>query len=131
MAALVGLLILAAALVILWVVLSLPVYAAARLVTSGRATFGQAMWATLGGGIVFVVVLAVVSFLLGALIGRAGGAVALLLAFLSWLALYRSIFRVGWAGALAIAALAAVVAFLLAVALVALTGASLPVHQLY
>ncbi|MGA2665132.1 MAG: hypothetical protein ABSF83_09330 [Nitrososphaerales archaeon] len=131
MAALMDLVILAVGLVILWVVLSLPVYAAARLVTSGRATFGQAMWATLGGGIVFVVVLAVVSFFLGALIGRTGGAFALLLAFLSWLALYRSIFRVGWMGALAIAVLAAIVAFVLAVVLVALTGASLPIHQLY
>ncbi len=126
MAGLVGLVVVLVALIILWVIVSLPVYVAAKVVTSGKARFGQAMWATLGGAIVFVIVLAVVSFFLGALIGRAADAFAVLLAFVAWLGLYRSIFEVGWLGAIGIAVLAVIVAFVMNLVLVALFGVSLP-----
>jgi len=121
-----GLVVLLVALIILWVVVSLPVYVAARVVTSGKAKFGQAMWATLGGAIVFVVVLVAASFFLGALIGRPADAFAVLLAFVAWLGLYRSIFEVGWLGAVGIAILAVIAAFVMNLVLVALFGVSLP-----
>jgi hypothetical protein len=127
MVGLVGLIVVLVALVILWAIVSLPVYVAAKAVTSGKATFGKSMWATLGGAIVYVVVLVGVSFFLGALIGRAAGAFAVLLAFVAWLGFYRSIFNVGWLGAIGIAIVAAIVAFVMSVILVALFGVSLPV----
>lgn len=44
------------ALLIVWAIASIPVYVAGKLLTAGRATFGAAMGATLGG---FVALLAV------------------------------------------------------------------------
>ncbi len=126
MIGLVGLIIVLVALLILWAIVSLPVYVAAKVVTSGKARFGQAMWATLGGAIVYVIVLLGVSFFLGALIGPAAGAFAVLLAFVAWLAFYRSTFDVGWLGAIGIAIISVIVIFIMSLILVALFGVSLP-----
>jgi hypothetical protein len=126
MIGLVGLVVVLVALLILWAIVSLPVYVAAKAVTSGKATFGEAMWATLGGAIVYVIVLLGVSFFLGALIGPAAGAFAVLLAFVAWLAFYRSTFNVGWLGAIGIAVLSVIVIFIMSLILVALFGVSLP-----
>ena len=127
MAGVVGFLILLVALVILWAIVSLPVYIAAKAVTKGKATFGEAMWATLGGAIVYVIVLVGVSFFLGALIGHSAGVFAVLLAFIAWLAFYRSVFEVGWLGAIGIAIIAVIVTFIMSLILVALFGVSMPV----
>lgn len=117
------------ALVILWMVVSIPVYLAARAVTSGRpkkATFGEAMGATLGGAIVYAIVLVLASVLLGAILGGLGLVLAFILAIVAWLAVYKSVFSVGWLGALGIAILAAIVLFIMNVILVALFGVALP-----
>ncbi|MDG7013586.1 MAG: hypothetical protein JRN11_03805 [Nitrososphaerota archaeon] len=53
-------------LVVLWAVVSVPVYFAWKLVKGDRATFGGAMGATLGGVVVYCVVYLVVAFALGA-----------------------------------------------------------------
>lgn len=124
---LVDLIIVLVALLILWAIVSLPVYVAAKLVTSGKAGFGQAMGATLGGAIVYVIVLAGVSFFLGALIGHAAVAFAVLLAFVAWLAFYRSVFHVGWLGAIGIAIISIIVIVIMSLILTAILGVSLPV----
>lgn len=94
------------ALLIIWAIVSLPVYIVAKIVTGGKATLGQAMGATLLGPIVF----AIVSFFAAAILALLGGipasALATLLAFVAWLWLYKSIFRTGWIQALFIAILA-------------------------
>jgi hypothetical protein len=129
MAGIVGLLILLIALVILWIIVSLPVYAAARAFTAGRqnkATLGEAMAATLGGAIVYAIVLIGVTFFLGALIGHAAVVIALILAVVAWLAVYKSVFEVGWLGALGIAILAALILLVVNVVLVAVFGVALP-----
>jgi hypothetical protein len=126
MIGIVGLVIVLVALLILWAIVSLPVYVAAKAVTSGKATFGQAMWATLGGAIVFVVVLVAASFFLGALLGISAGALGLLLAFVAWLAFYRATFEVGWLGAIGIAIISVVVAVVMSLILTAIFGVSLP-----
>ncbi|MDA4134693.1 MAG: hypothetical protein OK441_03895 [Thaumarchaeota archaeon] len=126
MAGLVDLIVLLVALIIIWVIVSLPVYIAAKVVTKGKAEFGEAMWATLGGAIVYVIVVVGVYFFLGAVIGHSAGPFAVLLAFIAWLAFYRSVFEVGWLGAIGIAILAAIVVFILSVILVTLFGVSMP-----
>jgi hypothetical protein len=129
MGGIIGLIVVLVALVILWVIVSLPVYFAARAVTAGRqrkATLGGAMAATLGGAIVYAIVLIGVTFFLGALIGHAAVVFALLLAIIAWLAVYRAAFDVGWLGALGIAILAAIILLVLNVILVALFGVALP-----
>ena len=129
MVSLVHLFVLLVALVILWVIVSLPVYISARIITAGRqnkAGLGSAMAATLGGAIVYVIVLYLVDFFLSALIGHDAFVFALLLAVIAWLAVYRAAFNVGWLGALGIAILAAIVLFVMNIILAALFGVSLP-----
>jgi len=124
-----NLVVLLVALIVLWVIVSIPVFIAARAVTSGRPNkvgFGSAMVATLGGAIVYVIVLYGASVLLTALVGGAGVIIALILAIVAWLAVYKSSFEVGWLGALAIAILAAIVLIIINVILVAILGVSLP-----
>lgn len=96
------------ALVIIWVVVSLPVYLVAKVITGGKATLGQAMGATLLGPIVYVMASLFAAALLSLLGGVPAVAFATLIAFVAWLWLYKSIFRTGWVQALLIAVLATV-----------------------
>lgn len=117
------------ALIILWVVVSVPVWIAARIVTSRRqnkASFGEAMGATLAGAIVYALVAIVSYFFLRVFVGGYAVILAVILAIVAWLAVYKSIFNVGWLGALAIAILAAIVLVVLNVILGLLLGVNLP-----
>ena len=96
-------------LVILWIVVSVPVYFAGKLVRGERARFGDALGATLGGVIVYYVVFLVVSLALGAVIGPSAGPVGVFLGILAWLAVFRRAFRTSWLGALGIVILAWVI----------------------
>ncbi|MDA4121747.1 MAG: hypothetical protein OK456_01050 [Thaumarchaeota archaeon] len=126
MVTLLDLVVLLVALVVLWIVVSLPVYAAAKLVTKGKATIGEAMAATLGGAVIYFVVLVVVDFFASALFGHLGFVLAFLLAFVAWLAVYKSVFETNWLGAVGIAILAAILIIILNVFLVALFGVAIP-----
>ena len=100
-------------LLILWFVVSVPVYFAGKLVKGGRASFGNALGATLGGVIVYSIVAFVVAYFLGAVIGSAAGALALVLGLVVWLAVFRAAFRTSWLGAVGIV----IVAWLILLAL--------------
>ena len=82
---LIGLLFLIVGLVILCVIVSIPVYFAGKAITGGKADFGQAMRATLGGGLAYFVVYYGVSIFLGVLLGPSAAVFALILALLVWL----------------------------------------------
>jgi hypothetical protein len=56
-------------LIIFWAIVSIPIWIAAKVVTVGKATFGEAMSATLAGPIVYFVVFLAVEFFLGTIIG--------------------------------------------------------------
>ncbi|MCW4018190.1 MAG: hypothetical protein NWF00_05875 [Candidatus Bathyarchaeota archaeon] len=96
-------------LVILWVIVSIPVYIAGKVVTGGKSSLGDALIATLFGPIVYTLTLFLVQFLLGALIGASAYIWALIIAFLAWLGVFKASFNTGWLGALAIALLAVLV----------------------
>jgi hypothetical protein len=113
-------------LVVLWVAVSFPVYFAGKLVKGGRATFGNAMGATLGGVVVYYIVYFVVAFALGAVLGPPAGAIALVLGFLGWLAVFRSAFRTSWLGAVGIVVLAWVILLILDLIMVAAFGVRFP-----
>jgi len=113
-------------LVILWIIVSIPAYIAGKAVTGGRATFGAAMGATLGGAIVYAIVLLGVDYFLGSVIGPSAWIFAVLLAFIAWIAVYRAAFDVGWFSAFGIAILSVIILFLIQVALVVLLGVHLP-----
>jgi hypothetical protein len=55
--------------VLFWVVVSIPVYFAGKMINQDKAHFGQAMGATLGGELVYFIVLYGVVFFLGASLG--------------------------------------------------------------
>jgi hypothetical protein len=98
-----GLVVYLIGLLILWIIVSIPVYFAGKLLKGGRASFGSALGATLGGVVVYYVVVFVVAFFLGAVIGSSvAGALALVLGLLAWLAVYRSAFDTSWLGAIGI-----------------------------
>ena len=103
------------ALVMLWVIVSLPVYAAAKIVTSGKATLGEAMGATLGGTLVYVLVLVGVDFFLKAVLGHFAVVIAFILAFVAWLGVYKASFDTSWLGAVGIAVLAAMLVIIVSV----------------
>ncbi|HME18614.1 MAG TPA: hypothetical protein VKF15_02625 [Nitrososphaerales archaeon] len=121
-----GLLFLLVALVILWVIVSIPVYFAGKAVTGGKATFGEAMGATLGGGLAYFVVYYGVVLFLGPLFGGSTALLALILAFIVWLAVYRASFETGWLGALGIVIVGWLILLILDFFLVQLFGVSVP-----
>jgi len=114
----------AVALFVVWIIVSIPAWIAGKAVTGGKATFGEAMLATLLGPIVYIIVLLAVDLLLGGLLGLTGYIVAFVLAFVAWVGVYKAIFRTGWLRGLAIAILALIVfviiLFILAILLVGL-----------
>lgn len=121
-------LILLIGLVILWIIVSIPSYIAGKVVAGGRATLGAAMLATLGGAIVYAIVLVGVNFFLSAVIGPAAGVFALLLALIAWLGVYKVSFDVGWLSAFAIAVLAVIVLFIMQLVIQAIFGVNLPTY---
>jgi len=93
--------------VIVWFISSIPVYLAAKMVAGSRASIGKAMIATLVGPIVFGLTLALSNSLFGLLFGFFTPVIALIAAFLMWVATYKVVFDVGWLGGFAIALLSA------------------------
>lgn len=117
-----GILVYIIGLVILWVVASIPVYFSGKLIKGGRANFGDAMGATLGGVVVYYIVFYVVAIALGAVIGSSADALGIVLGLLAWLAVFRGSFHTSWLGAVGIAILAWLILLVLDFILVAVFG---------
>jgi|YelNatPaOPRAMG01_1025707.scaffolds.fasta_scaffold147022_1 hypothetical protein len=100
--------------VLMWIIVSIPVYIAAKIIKGGKASFGQAMLATLLGPIVFAFVRTVAILFLGFLGVSQAALLALVLAFIFWLWVYKASFNTGWLQAFGIALLAIVVYIVLA-----------------
>jgi hypothetical protein len=113
-------------LVILWIVVSIPVYFAGKAIKGRSANYLEAMGATLGGVVVYYVVFFVVRLFLGAVIGTAAGVIALLLGFIAWLAVFRAAFHTSWLGAIGIVVLAWLILLVLDFLLVAIFGVGFP-----
>lgn len=106
---LLGLLEIAIALIIGWIIVSVPAWIAGKIVTSGRASFGEAMLATILGPIVYVVILVAADLFLGGLVGGLGYSLGFVLAFIAWIWVYKITFKTGWLGGFAIAILSILV----------------------
>jgi hypothetical protein len=113
-------------LIILWIIVSIPVWLAGKAVTGGKATFGDAMIATLFGPIVYAVTLIIVDYFLGALIGSTAYIIALILALIAWIWVYKASFKTGWLGGIAIAILAVIIFFVISIILGAVFGLVVP-----
>ena len=116
-------------LVILWVVISVPVYFAGKAIKGGNAGFGQAMGATLGGVIVYYIVYLIVAFFLGSVIGPSADVLALLLGLIAWLAVFRASFHTSWIGAIGIVFVAWL--FLLVLDLLLVAAFNVPFPKFY
>jgi len=113
-------------LIILWIIVSIPVWLAGKAVTGGKATFGDAMIATLFGPIVYAVTLIIVDYFLGALIGSTAYIIALILAFIAWIWVYKASFKTGWLGGIAIAILAVIIFAVISIIFGAVFGLVVP-----
>ena len=121
-----GLLVTIIGLIILWIVVSIPVWIAGKAITGGKGTFGEAMLATLLGPIVYVVTLILVDFFLGSFIGSSAYIIGLILAFIAWICGYKASFKTGWLGGIAIAILAVIIFAVISIVLGALFGLIVP-----
>ena len=113
-------------LIILWIIVSIPVWLAGKALTGGKATFGDAMIATLFGPIVYAVTLFVVGYFLGAAIGSTAYIIALILALIAWIWVYKASFRTGWLAGIAIAILAWIIFVVISIIFGALFDVAVP-----
>ena len=108
--------------VFVWLITSLAVFMAGRMVVGGRATFAKSVVLILIGAVLLSIVYVAASTVLTPLIGWVA-------AFAAWLALIRAFFGTGWLSALFIAILASIIFMVLAaimVAVLALIGLTIP-----
>ena len=98
-------------LIVLWVIVSIPVWIAAKLLTLGRAKFTRAMLVTAVGPIIYAIVFFISATLLTAAIGNLTLPViiAFIVAFIAWIWVFKKGFDTGWLRALGIAFLAVIV----------------------
>lgn len=89
-------------LVATWLIVSVPVYVSAKLVTMGRVGFLRAMGATALGSIAYAGVFFATTLTLGPL----AAILASLLAFAAWVWIFKRSFRTGWLSAIGISILA-------------------------
>ena len=113
-------------LIVLWIIVSIPVWLAGKAVTGGLATFGEAMLATLFGPIVYTVTLITVGYFLGALIGSTAYTIALISALLAWIWIYKASFRTAWLAAIGIAILAWMIFVMISIIFGALFHVTVP-----
>lgn len=98
-------------LIALWIIVTVPVWIAAKILTLGKARFTRAMLVTAVGPIVYAIVffisVAALTIALGDLAIPAF--IAFIIAFIAWIGVFKKGFDTGWIRALAIAILAIVV----------------------
>ncbi len=123
---LLNILVLIVGLVIIWIIISIPVYLAAKFVTAGESTLGNAMSATLFGPIIYAATIFLVNIFLGSLFGSGVYIWALVLAFVAWVGVFKASFHTGWLSALAIAVLAILVFAAISVLFGVLLGVTVP-----
>ena len=116
-------------LVIVWAIVSVPVWISAKILTSGRARFGRAMLVTAAGPIVYALVLIISTRFLSLTIGNRSPLITiigLVLAFLAWIYIFKRGFETGWIIGIGIALLAIIVFVIIGAAIALLTHLFVP-----
>lgn len=98
-------------LLVLWIIVSIPVWVAAKILAMGRVSFSRAMLVTALGPIVSAIVFFIFAALLTAIIGdpTLPVIIGLIVAFVAWIGVFKRGFHTGWIRALGIAILAIIV----------------------
>ena len=113
-------------LIILWIVVSIPVWLAGKAITGGKATFGDALLATLAGPIIYFVVSVLVDYFLGAIIGGTALVFGYILALIAWIWVFKASFQTGWLRAILIAILAWIIFVVLSIIVGTIFGIAYP-----
>jgi len=105
-------------LVIIWALVSIPVWISAKIFLSRRASFGRAMLVTAVGPIIYALILFISTTIITAVGNRSLiTSLGVILAFLAWLYVFKKGFETGWIRAMAIAIIAIVVFVMIGVAI--------------
>lgn len=116
-------------LVIIWAIVSVPVWISAKILTSGRARFGRAMLVTAAGPIVYALVLVISTSFLSIAIGNRSPiivSIGLVLAFLAWIYVFKRGFETGWLRGAGIALLAIIVFVMIGIIIGSVTHLFVP-----
>ena len=116
-------------LVIIWAIVSVPVWIAAKILTSGRARFGRAMLVTAAGPIVYALVLVISTSFLSLAVGNRSPiivSIGLVLAFLAWIDVFKRGFETGWLRGAGIALLAVIVFVIIGIIIGSVTHLFVP-----
>jgi hypothetical protein len=116
-------------LVIIWAIVSIPVWISAKIFFSRRASFGRAMLVTAVGPIVYAVVLIISATIISLTIGNRLSLIislGVVLAFLAWIYVFKRGFETGWIRATAIAIVAILVFVMIGVAIGSFTHLIVP-----
>jgi hypothetical protein len=116
-------------LVIIWAIVSVPVWISAKILTSGRARFGRAMLVTAAGPIVYALVLVISTSFLSLAIGNRSPiivSIGLVLAFLAWIYVFKRGFETGWLRGAGIALLAIIVFVIIGIIIGSVTHLFVP-----
>jgi hypothetical protein len=98
-------------LLVLWIIVSIPVWITAKILAMGRVSFSRAMLVTALGPVVAAIVFFIFAALLTAIIGdpTVPVIIGLIVAFVAWIGVFKRGFHTGWLRALGIAILAIIV----------------------
>lgn len=96
-----------------WIVLSIPLYLAAKVVSGKHATFGRALLASLVGPVIEYLFLFIFILFLTPFIGLLSVPISLLLAIIILIYVYASIFHTSWLGGLGIAIISFIISFII------------------
>ena len=98
-------------LLVLWIIVSIPVWFAAKILTIGRVSFSRAMLVTALGPIVSAIMFFIFAALLTAIVGdpTLPVIIGLIIALVAWIGVFKRGFHTGWLRALGIAILAIIV----------------------
>ena len=92
-------------LLVVWIIVSIPVWIVAKILTLGRVKFTRAMLVTAFGPIVYALVFFIFAALLNAIVGdpTVPVLIAFIVAFVAWIGVFKKGFHTGWLRALGIA----------------------------
>ena len=98
-------------LLMMWIIVSVPVWIAAKIVTLGKAKFTRAMLVTAVGPFIYALVFFLSNAALTATLGQQFliAAISFILAFIAWIGVFKVGFGTGWIRALGIAFVATIV----------------------
>lgn len=98
-------------LLVLWIIVSIPVWIAAKILTLGRVKFSRAMLVTALGPIIYAIVFFISATLLTAIVGdpTVPTIIGFIVAFIAWIGVFKKGFDTGWLRAIGIAILAIIV----------------------